>query len=196
MHHDPLSIEKKKKKKGRLRVQTKIAYGDFYSLVVVVYTKNKNRHTHYLYFMQESHLADTHTHTLCIGKCLPSYRSFYRKIFFHRSFRMNKRLNWIYIHVYIHCTIGRKRIIIFYNAIYIYIKKFNWTKVSLNSSKSYTYTAGDRLFINRIYICHLLISKKKKKKAFLLDMKRLDKARYFSKEFFSFVHQFLTRAYT
>jgi hypothetical protein len=66
--------------------------------------------------------------------------------------------------------------------------------VSLNSSKSYTYTAGDRLFINRIYLSLTDIQEEKKKKAFLVDMKRLDIA-VFSKEYFSFVHQFLTRVH-
>jgi len=103
---------------------------------------------------------------------------------------MNKRLNWIYT-LY---NRTKERIIIFYNAIYISIKKFNWTKVSLNSSKSYTYTAGDRFLINRIYLSLTDIQEEKKKKAFLVDMKRLDIA-VFSKEFFSFVHQFLTRVH-
>ncbi len=66
---------------------------------------------------------------------------------------------------------GRKRIIIFYNAIYIYIKKFNRIKVSLNSSKSYIYTQQEKDCSSTEHICHLLISEKKKKKTFFSDIK-------------------------
>jgi hypothetical protein len=66
---------------------------------------------------------------------------------------------------------GRKRIIIFYNAIYIYIKKFNRAKVSLNSSKSYTHTAGERLFINGTYLSLTDIREKEEKKTFFSDIK-------------------------
>ena len=98
----------------------------FFSLVDAKIQQDKHFFLlHYLHFMPASHLADTHTPGMSatLSFVLHGRERERERRFFHTSFRMKK--NDAIERIYTCVQTVQSGMIIFYNAIYVDIKKFN-----------------------------------------------------------------------
>ncbi len=73
LHHDPVLIEKKNKKR-EIESSDEDSRWRFFSLVVIVYTKIRQAYSLFVFHARVTPCRHTHTHT-CIGECLPSTRT-------------------------------------------------------------------------------------------------------------------------
>ncbi len=74
LHHDPMLIKKKNiKKKREIESSDEDSRWQFFSLVVIVYTKIRQAYSLFVFHAGVTPCRHTHTHASYIGECLPFY---------------------------------------------------------------------------------------------------------------------------
>lgn len=141
------NVDWEEEKKREIESSDEDSRWQFFSLVVIVYTKIRQAYSLFVFHARVTPCRHTHTHTHIAQRRMSAIQHLREEIKFYRKFSFTHHFAWINDSTRSRHTSKnrtKENYYLFTMPFRYPLKKFNGIEVSLNSSKSYTYAQQDK----------------------------------------------------